>query len=157
MITKLYTTAPAGYPVCVHSECPKAAECLHRIAFEELRTEMTYMRLLNPDHCSADDSCTNFRSNKPQRYARGFKQMQRHMYPDQYVRFMTILIMEFGRNPYYDRRRGVIPMPPEEQKLVLQVLKRVGVTEELKFDSYVDAINWYDGPKRSPNHFGNDY
>jgi hypothetical protein len=157
MITKLYTTAPAGYPVCVHSECPKAAECLHRIAFEELRTEMTYMRLLNPDHCSADDSCTNFRSNKPLRYARGFKQMQRHMYPDQYVRFMTILIMEFGRNPYYDRRRGVIPMPPEEQKLVLQVLKRVGVTEELKFDSYVDAINWYDCPKRTPNHFGNDY
>lgn len=157
MITKLYTTAPAGYPVCVHSECPKAAECLHRIAFEELRTEMTYMRLLNPDHCSADDSCTNFRSNKPLRYARGFKQMQRHMYPDQYVRFMTILIMEFGRNPYYDRRRGVIPMPPEEQKLVLQVLKRVGVTEELEFDSYVDAINWYDCPKRTPNHFGNDY
>jgi hypothetical protein len=157
MITKLYTTAPAGYPVCVHSECPKAAECLHRIAFEELRTEMTYMRLLNPDHCTADDSCTNFRSNKPLRYARGFKQMQRHMYPDQYVRFMTILIMEFGRNPYYDRRRGVIPMPPEEQKLVLQVLKRVGVTEELKFDSYVDAINWYDCPKRTPNHFGNDY
>ena len=157
MITKLYTTAPAGYPVCVHSECPKAAECLHRIAFEELRTEMTYMRLLNPDHCTADDSCTNFRSNKPLRYARGFKQMQRHMYPDQYVRFMTILIMEFGRNPYYDRRRGVIPMPPEEQKLVLQVLKRVGVTEELKFDSYVDAINWYDCPKSSPNHFGNDY
>lgn len=157
MITKLYTTAPAGYPVCVHSECPKAAECLHRIAFEELRTEMTYMRLLNPDHCTADDSCTNFRSNKPLRYARGFKQMQRHMYPDQYVRFMTILIMEFGRNPYYDRRRGVIPMPPEEQKLVLQVLKRVGVTEELEFDSYVDAINWYDCPKRTPNHFGNDY
>ena len=144
MITKLYTTAPADYPVCVHAECPKTAECLHRIAFEKLRTEKDYMRLLNPDHCSADDSCQNFRCNKPVRYARGFTQMQRRMYPDQYARFMTILIMEFGRNPYYDRRRGVIAMPPKEQKLVLQVLKRVGVTEELKFDSYVDAINWYD-------------
>ena len=144
MITKLHTTAPADYPVCMHAQCPKAAECLHRIAFEKLRAEKTYMRLLNPDHCTADDSCRNFRYNKPLRYARGFTNFQRRMYPDQYEHFMSTLIMRFGRNPYYDRRRGTIAMPPEEQALVLQVLKNVGVTEEMQFDSYVDAINWYD-------------
>ena len=144
MITKLHTTDPADYPVCVHAQCPKAAECLHRIAFEKLRAEKTYMRLLNPDHCTADDSCRNFRYNKPLRYARGFTNFQRRMYPDQYEHFMSTLIMRFGRNPYYDRRRGTIAMPPEEQALVLQVLKNVGVTEEMQFDSYVDAINWYD-------------
>lgn len=57
---------------------------------------------------------------------------------------MTTLIMHFGRNPYYDRRRGAIAMPPEEQNYVLQVLKDVGVTEQMKFDSYTEAINWYD-------------
>ena len=144
MITKLYTTTPADYPVCVHAQCPKAAECLHRIAFEKLRVEKTYMRLLNPDHCTADDSCTNFRGNKPVRYARGFTKFQQRMYPDQYDRFMSTLIMRFGRNPYYDRRRGTVAMPPEEQALVLQTLKNVGVVEEMQFDSYVDAINWYD-------------
>lgn len=144
MIRKLYTTAPDDYPVCVHAQCPKAGECLHRIAFEKLRTEKKYMRLLNPDHCTAGDSCQHFRCNNPVRYALGFTQMQRRMYPEQYDRFMTTLIMRFGRNPYYDRRRGAIAMPPEEQKMVLQVLKKVGVTEEMKFDSYVDAINWYD-------------
>ena len=128
----------------MHAQCPKAAECLHRIAFEKLRAEKTYMRLLNPDHCTADDSCRNFRYNKPLRYARGFTNFQRRMYPDQYEHFMSTLIMRFGRNPYYDRRRGTIAMPPEEQALVLQVLKNVGVTEEMQFDSYVDAINWYD-------------
>ena len=144
MIRKFFTTAPKDYPVCVHDKCPKAGECLHRIAFEKLRTEKDYMRLLNPDHCSADDSCQNFRGNKPVRYARGFTGFQRKMYPQQYDRFMTTLIMNFGRNPYYDRRRGVIAMPPEEQELVLQVLKKVGVTEQLTFDRYEDAINWYD-------------
>ena len=144
MITKLHTTAPADYPVCVHAHCPKAGECLHRIAFEKLRAEKTYMWLLNPDHCTADDSCRNFRCNKPLRYARGFTNFQRRMYPDQYKRFISTLIMRFGRNPYFGRRRGIIAMPPKEQALVLQVLKNVGVTEEMQFDSYVDAINWYD-------------
>lgn len=144
MIKKLLATAPKDYPVCVHAQCPKAGECLHRIAFEKLRAECKYMRLLNPDHCSADDSCQNFRCNKPVRYARGFTDFQRHMYPQQYDRFMTALILHFGRNQYYARRRGVIAMPPEEQALVLQTLKKVGVTETLTFDRYDDAINWYD-------------
>ena len=144
MIRKLYTTAPQDYPVCVHAQCPKAGECLHRIAFEKLRTEKDYMRLLNPDRCTADDSCQNFRGNKPVHYARGFTGFQSKMYPQQYDRFMTTLILHFGRNPYYDRRRGVIAMPPEEQAYVLQVLKKVGVTEQLTFDRYEDAINWYD-------------
>lgn len=144
MITKFHTTVPEDYPVCVHAQCPKAGECLHRIAFEKLRTEKKYMCLLNPDHCTADDSCQNFCCNKPVRYARGFKGFQRKMYPQQYDSFMTTLILHFGRNPYYDRRRGVIAMPPDEQELVLQVLKKVGVTEELTFDSYEDTINWYD-------------
>lgn len=144
MITKLFTTAPKDYPVCVHAQCPRAGECLHCIAFEKLRADNEYMRLLNPDHCTADDSCQNFSCHKPVRYARGFTGFQRKMYPQQYDRFMTALILHFGRNPYYDRRRGVIAMPPDEQELVLQTLKKVGVTEELAFDRYEDAINWYD-------------
>ena len=144
MIKKLYTFVPKDYPVCVHAQCPKAGECLHRIAFEKLRTEKNYMRLLNPDHCTADGSCQNFCCSKPVRYARGFTGFQSKMYPQQYDRFMTALILHFGRNSYYDRRRGVIAMPPDEQELVLQVLKNVGVTEELTFDRYEDAINWYD-------------
>ena len=81
MLRKLFTTAPDDYPVCVHAQCPKAGVCLHRIAFEKLRGERNYMRLLNPDHCSADDSCTNFRGNNPVRYAHGFTNFQRSMYP----------------------------------------------------------------------------
>ena len=144
MIKKLYTTAPDNYPVCVHAQCPKAGECLHRIAFEKLRTEKEYMRLLNPDHCTADDHCTKFRSSKPERYARGFAHFQRRMYLDQYDRFMTMLIGRFGRNPYFERRRGDTALSPAEQTVVLQALRKAGVTEEMEFDSYEDAINWYD-------------
>ena len=35
-------------------------------------------------------------------------------------------------------------MTPNEQTVVLKTLKRVGVTEQLSFDSYEDAPNWDD-------------
>lgn len=143
-MTKNPITTPKKYPVCVHAECPKAGGCLHRLAFEKLRGEQKTMCLLNPDHCTANDSCPHFRSSKPDRYAVGFKNFQKHMYPEQYSRFAASCIKYFGRNPYYDRRRGVIPISPEDQELLYYCLDKIGVTEKLEFDKYIDIINWRD-------------
>lgn len=66
------------------------------------------------------------------------------MFPDQYACFMAICISEWGRNPYFERRRGARLIPPCEQQFILKALKAVGMTEEMKFDAYEEAINWYD-------------
>ena len=55
-----------------------------------------------------------------------------------------ILISKFGRNAYYERRRGDTALTPKEQRIVLDALKAVGVTEEMKFESYEENTNWYD-------------
>lgn len=47
-----------------------------------------------------------------------------------------ILISKFGRNAYYERRRGDTALTPKDQRIVLDALKKVGVTEEMKFESY---------------------
>ena len=47
-------------------------------------------------------------------------------------------------NPYFERRRGEFPLSPKEQRIVLNALRRVGVTEELRFDHYEESVNWYD-------------
>ena len=78
------------------------------------------------------------------RYARGFTNFQKHMYPDQYAAFSSMLKSEFGRNPYYERRKGISPLSLAEQDLILNALQRVGVKEKLEFDAYEDEINWYD-------------
>ena len=57
---------------------------------------------------------------------------------------MEICVGEWGRNPYFERRRAARLIPISEQKFILKVLKIVGVTEEMQFDSYEQAINWYD-------------
>ncbi|MRY76020.1 hypothetical protein GKD13_07530 [Parabacteroides distasonis] len=104
----------------------------------------TVLRLLNPTLCTRDGACPYFRDSVPVTYARGFTGMQSRMFPAQYQQFMSILMFHFGRNPYFERRRGEFPLSPKEQRIVLNALRRVGVTEELRFDHYEESVNWYD-------------
>lgn len=133
---------PTNYAVCLHSDCPLAGECLRYMAFESLTQSDDLLTLVNPSHCSKDESCKYFRSNAEVRLARGFTNFQKKMYPEQYQRFMMLLIGAFGRNPYYDRRRGERLMPPNEQALVLNALRQVEVSANLDFDDYVMGYDW---------------
>ena len=143
MPKKTYTSAPSDYPVCVHSDCPQAATCLHRLAYSE-KKESTYLRLINPRLCKTDGKCKFYRDSTPVAYARGFINFQKKMYPGQYQTFMTILIGKFSRTGYYERRRGATALSPKEQDIVLDALRRVGVEEKLEFDKYEENINWND-------------
>jgi hypothetical protein len=144
MPKKEYQSLPDYYPVCLHAGCPLATTCLHQLAYQELVRTAEYLRLINPLRCTKDDTCPYFRNNKPVVYARGFTNFQTKMFPEQYNTFMTLLIRQFGRNSYFERRRGAYGLPPREQEIVLSALRQAGVTEAVKFDGYEEKINWYD-------------
>lgn len=135
---------PDNYPVCLHHDCPVASACLHQMAYATMLERDTYLRLINPTRCGNDASCTFYRDSKPVMYARGFAHFQKHMYPDQYRRFMAMCISHWSRNPYFERRRGDRLLPPAEQEFLLNALKEVGVTEDMAFGSYEEHINWCD-------------
>ena len=144
MTKETNTEVPLKYPVCLHSDCPQAATCLHQIIYPQMLESQTYLQLINPRMCRKDGHCEFYRDSKPVKYARGFTNMQKRMFPAQYEDFMMTLKGVFGRNYYFKRRRGEKLLPPKEQKIILSVLRKVGVTEDLKFDQYEDHINWYD-------------
>lgn len=144
MLRKIYTTAPEKYPVCLLDDCPMAHNCLHWLAYAQLAETADELRLVNPRRCSRDADCRFYRDAKPVRYARGFINIQKRMYPAQYEHFMYAVMNHFGRSSYFERRRGRIPLPPREQQIVLDALREVGVTGEVKFDAYEECPNWYD-------------
>lgn len=144
MPKKYYTSLPDGYTVCQHSDCPMAEACLHQLAYQPLLEKEEILQLVNPSKCTKDAQCKHYRSNAPVSYARGFAHFQKRMFPDQYARFSRMLINRFGRNPYYERRRGETALSPAEQRIVLAALKKVGVTEEMKFERYEENTNWFD-------------
>lgn len=139
---KTYKEPPKNYPVCGLEDCPWAASCLHRQAFLKLIETEDFLRLINPQHCDTNSNCKYYRNSTPVLFARGFVNFQQNMFPNQYQTFMRLLIAHFGRNPYFERRRGDYPLTPEEQEIILKALRQAGVTEELRFDSYEENINW---------------
>lgn len=144
MPKKFYKDIPAEYPVCQYADCPRAATCLHQLVYQPLAERDAYLRLINPDRCTKNSQCPYYRDSTPVTYARGFTGMQKHMYPGQNQIFMSLLVREFSRNPYFERRRGETALSPKEQHIVLQALRKAGVTEDLKFDAYEENVNWYD-------------
>ena len=144
MSKMLYKDAPGNYPVCLHDDCPQAGACLHQLAYQPLQEQCHILRLLNPRQCTKDGQCPHYRDSAPVRYARGFTGMQKQMYPGQYDIFKSTQVSQFGRNPYFERRKGERPLSPHEQEIVRRALRKAGVTAQLDFDSYEDSVCWYD-------------
>ena len=140
--TKIYKDIPSGYLLCLHADCPMADSCLRQLAYRRHAELGTFLRLINPSMCSKQADCPHYVSNQPVRFARGFMNFQKRMYPEQYDKFMLLLILHFGRSQYFKRRRGEIVLPPEEQEAIQIALKKAGVTQKMEFDEYIDAINW---------------
>lgn len=138
------TLYPANYPACSLSDCPMASHCLRQLAYGAMLERETYIRLINPTMCEKSDNCTFYRSSQPQQYARGFTGFQEHMFSEQYKKFMDILTTQFGRNPYFARRRGTIAISPKEQEIILAALHEAGIAHDIPFDAYEEAIDWHD-------------
>lgn len=139
-----WQTAPSGYALCIHSDCPRAAHCLRAIAMCVLPDDVKRVTIINPNTCPKTDDCRHYKSDEPVRYARGFTRLQQELLPRQYDRFMHRLVSVFGRNEYFRRRRGERPMPPAEHQFIRKVLQEIGASAELEFDSYETNTAWWD-------------
>lgn len=63
-----------------------AATCLRQVSYTELLENEEYIHLINPYKCIKDVTCKYYRDNQPIMYARGFKNFQKRMFPDQYLK-----------------------------------------------------------------------
>lgn len=138
----LFKEVPKNYALCLRDDCACAKTCLHRLAYESQRTKSSHLWVINPGCCVPNTSCPYYRDSAPVIFARGFQGMQERMLPAQYRKFRELLLNHFSMNVFYERRRGDFALTPEEQELVLQTLRQVGVTEDLPFDRYEESIRW---------------
>ena len=141
-ISKIYDGIPANYPLCLHADCPKAESCLRQLAFRRHAELGMHLTLLNPSLCTMQDNCPHYADSKPVRFAKGFTNFQKHMFPQQYSMFMDLLISHFGRNQYFMRRSGKVVLSPEEQNVIRQALVKCEVEDNLEFDEYIESILW---------------
>jgi hypothetical protein len=120
-----------------------ANHCLRQLAMQSLPNDYNAVRIVNPNVTKPSADCKFYRSDAPQVYGRGFKNMQKQMLPGQYETFSYRLQGKFGRTGYFERRRGERLCSPREIQEVNDALKEIGL-EHLKFDAYEEHYCWDD-------------
>ena len=138
-----YKEVPYGFMHCLRADCPMASHCLRQMAMQAVPKNQISVPIINPQLPELSENCRFYRSDEPQVYGRGFTNMQNQMLPSQYDTFRYRLIGKFGRNPYFERRKGAQLCTPSEIKVIKDVLKGLSL-EHLEFDAYEKHLNWTD-------------
>ena len=88
------------------------------------------------------NKCNKYLSNTPVRYARGFINLTKSLTVATADRFRNRMIGQFGRKVYYQIRKGERLIHPDEQQLIVSLVKSLGVEFADCFDAYEEAYDW---------------
>ena len=94
--------APANYSRCFNNQCPKADNCLHRLAALRDTPEYPSIRIINP-LCIPEDSsqCAYFQSTQKIHVAWGISHLLDEVPYKNLQPLKSQLIAHFGRGKYY--------------------------------------------------------
>ena len=136
-------TVPTNYMLCLKSDCPKATMCLRHKATLMIPADVMKWSILSPAYLAQmKGECPHYRSAEKVRYARGFVRMIRTLPVNISEMVAQKLIARFGRNAYYDMRKGKRTIAPTEQEVIIAVVAECGAQQEVVFDSYEENFQW---------------
>ncbi|MBR1932215.1 MAG: hypothetical protein IJ841_00810 [Prevotella sp.] len=130
------------YVVCFSGDCQRREHCLRWQVGSVVTGDRQVLTCVNPRIEKNADGCSMFRSDQPQRVARGmvhfYDQMSRRME----VAIKTELIGRYTRVGYYDMRKGKRPITPDVMEEIEQTCRSHGWQGDVVFDSYGDEPLW---------------
>ena len=134
---------PTSYTLCIKGDCPKAETCLHHVATQMMPAEVQTWSIISPAYLAQmKGECPHYRSAEKVMYARGFVRMIRTLSVNISEMVAHKLIARFGRNAYYDMRKGKRAIAPAEQEVIIAVVAECGAQQEVVFDSYEENFQW---------------
>ena len=141
--TKTSGEVPVNYTLCIKNDCPKAAVCLRYKATQMMQADVQTWSILSPAYLAQiEGECPHYRSTEKVQYARGFVRMIRTLPVNISEMVAHKLIARFGRNAYYDMRKGKRPIAPADQEIICTVVSECGAQQEVEFDSYEENYQW---------------
>ena len=141
--TKKIETVPTGYTLCIKGDCPKATTCLRHKATQMMPADVQKWSILSPAYLvQIEGECPHYRSTEKVQYARGFVRMIRTLPVNISEMVAHTLIARFGRNIYYDMRKGKRAIAPAEQEIIRTVVAECGAQQEVVFDAYEENFQW---------------
>ena len=141
--TKTSEKVPNNYTLCIKGDCLKAATCLRHRATQMMQADVQRWSILSPAYLvQIEGECPHYRTAEKVQYARGFVRMIRTLPVNIAEIVAHKLIARFGRNAYYDMRKGKRAISPSEQEIIITVVAECGAQQEVVFDSYEENFQW---------------
>lgn len=138
-----FSTVPYEYAMCLNHQCPQANTCLRQVAAQEAPDSKVKWVIISPKHlATVNDLCPYYRSSTKVSYAKGFIKMLENLPHRQMQIIISRLMNRLGRRTYYRVRKGERLLSPDEQQMVLNILKDCGASSPGDFDAYVKDYDW---------------
>lgn len=138
-----YDQIPFNFVYCLHSQCPKAADCLRHKLLALVPSERMAIDTINPAHIAAhQDECPHFMPDRTVRFAIGITHLLDKMPHSEAVIIRNLLYGFFQRNMYYRIKNKERSIKPSEQESIRQIFLSRGITEQPVFDEYIDQYDW---------------
>jgi|GEM_PF-19584 hypothetical protein len=145
------TTMPQSYTCCttVEGQCPLWEHCLRSRVYRETFSPVMLAPLIetvnfkSPKVNALTEQCTAYRSDRPQRFARGMSHIFDLVPKVKYRAVQQSVQACFGcRHTYFYCKKGEQLISPKEQAAIAQTFSRYGIAEPPRFDSYEECYNW---------------
>lgn len=145
MITEFdFRNVPAGYQLCFNSECPKKDECLRYLAGQHLSDNNDWGPAIYPNIKIGEKGCRFYRTEQPKRMAWGFdKLFEEVKRKHSSILHNALHVYLNSKSNYYRYHHGELLLSPKQQEWIIKLFKKYGYTENLEFDHYVYAYDFF--------------
>lgn len=125
------------------SNCCKVADlCRRAMGYKTITTEDKTLKMVNPMLTTNDESCPMFSHLETVRFAKGFMKLQGEISRTKFDALKQKLLAHYGKNPYYEMRKGTRLISPEDQRFIAEAVSKTGATITDPFDEYVEQEVW---------------
>ena len=133
---------PTLYSRCFLSDCPKANTCTHFVAGKYIPEGLTQGYAIYPTALQ-DGDCKYYKQTRVVRAAYGFKTLFAEVKQKDSTSLRNAIKKYLGGNTtYYRYHHGERMLTPEQQEWIINLFRRHGYTENLRFDGYRELYDF---------------
>ena len=138
-----FRQVPKTWALCYIGECKRKKECM-RYQLQLLATDETHCRpCILPTVMRDGKACQHFHPIEKVRAAAGFKKILTEVKEKHRAAIRLKLISYLGQGgTFYRYRNGESLLMPEQQKWIVNLLRKYGYTEGIEFDSYKELYRY---------------
>lgn len=128
--------------LCSSNGCKVADLCRRAMGYKTISIKDKTLTIVNPMLTTGDENCPMYSHLETVRMAKGFIKLQDELPRSKFDAVKQKLLTHFGKNPYYEMRKGKRLISPEEQGYIAETIRTIDATITDPFNEYVEQEVW---------------